>query len=43
MRGGSNDASDGALKAVNDFISYWQELRKGKGRRKRRQAKGKGK
>lgn len=43
MRGGGQDASDGALKAVHDFISYWQEMRKGKGRRKRKQLKGKGK
>jgi len=35
---GKNDASDGALNAVNDFISYWQEMRKGKGRRKRKQS-----
>lgn len=43
MRGGKNDASDGALGAVNDFISYWQEMRKGKGRRKQKRTKGKGK
>jgi len=39
MRG--NNASDGALEAVNDFIAYWQELKKGKNRRKQKKSKGK--
>jgi hypothetical protein len=39
MRG--NNASDGAMEAVNDFIAYWQELKKGKNRRKQKKSKGK--